>query len=58
MMTSGYAFHVHGDFWHKLGSDSEKIRRYNRLMINCLVIWENEFVDQDKIVQKVKKFLL
>ncbi len=57
---------IFGDYWHgesKTGKpavvhESETIAAWGEVGMKCLVVWENEFKDVDKISERVQNFLL
>lgn len=45
-----------GSYWHKPGDEKQKIAKYNKLGIDCLVIWDYEMQDIDAIKNRILTF--
>lgn len=45
-----------GDYWHDVSEATTKPQFYLKYGFGCLVIWEHELKEPEKIVQKVKVF--
>ena len=45
----------YGDFWHKDDNVQKRADHFARYGYKCLVIWEHELKDPDKIISKVKE---
>ena len=47
---------MHGDYWHKGENEQVTIDRYSKFGYSCLIVWENELKDSDKVITKIKQF--
>lgn len=46
-----------GDYWHKGENLKDKIKEYNDVGYECLILWESEIYNETgKILRKVEKF--
>lgn len=45
-----------GDYWHRGQNPQVKIDRYAKFGFGCLVIWENELKDLNKVTDRIKEF--
>jgi len=47
-----------GRYWHKgLFSEAGKINHYKKYGFDCLVIWDNDFKNNRKVISKIRNFL-
>ena len=42
---------------HKKSDESKKVNHYKQYGFTCLVIWESELLDEQKIINKTKEVL-
>ena len=47
---------LYGTYWHKDEQTQSLINHYARYGFGCLVIWEHELNDKEKVKQKIKDF--
>lgn len=45
-----------GSYWHTLEDERKKVENYSKYGIACLIIWERELKETDKLLQKVQSF--
>lgn len=45
-----------GEHWHPIFDVAEKVNLYKEYGFDCLIIWEEELKDEEKLVKKLKKF--
>ncbi len=48
---------LYGDYWHKDENENDKINEYAEKGIRCLVIWEKELKDLQKVKNKIDNFI-
>jgi len=48
---------VYGDYWHKGDDPQERIDTFRKYGYDCLIIWEHELKNKDKVIKEVKKFV-
>ena len=48
-----------GDYWHSFNpfDEAQKVNHYKEYGYNCLVIWENELCNRQKLYSKLKEFI-
>ena len=44
---------LYGDYWHKGESGEERINHFKEYGFDCLIIWESELGNEEKVRQKV-----
>ena len=47
---------VFGTYWHPIFDVAQRVEHYKQYGFDCLVIWEDEFRNPDRVLAKVKKF--
>lgn len=48
---------VFGDYWHKNDDPNDRIEFFKQYGYDCLVIWESEVKDKNRIINKVTDFV-
>ena len=47
---------VFGDYWHQGENPQNLVDKYKQLGIDCLVIWEHELEEPEKVIERIKIF--
>ncbi|MFH1359026.1 MAG: hypothetical protein ABIH37_04005 [archaeon] len=45
-----------GEYWHEIKEEQERINHFKGYGYDCLVIWQNELKDMEKLLCKIRKF--
>ena len=48
-----YVIEAYGDYWHMNDNPQNRIDRFREVGFDCLIIWESELKDTNKLVQKI-----